>query len=509
MAADNEQAAVSLRPWTELSAVDQILAACLADLGGIEAFVKAGQSVVIKPNITADMPSSTGGTTHLELVEALVQQVQSCRPSRIVVAEGTGAFGPTHETAFRSGGWREMAARTGVTLYNLDAGPHIEVTLAHPHYPHPLPFSQIVFESDVFITVPCLKTHISADYTVSLKNSFGLTPQWKRSEIHGQNLLEESLTDLNRIRKPDLTVVDGWDGTEGIAGGARFDRPAGARLMLVGADPVAVDTVSRELMRLTAPTRYLRWAAEDGLGVGDMARIEVRGTPLGKLAHRFMSPMEEIVLKHPQLTIHDCGACSGCRVQTGNLLFRFDNQKMLHPLTVVYGPDGGSFEAQENTLVIGRCATDRSTGGVRVTGCAPRPQEILEAMEAADCFCHQCREIGRAALRELSDGADTDEFHKYLRVTASGAPIHMGEKVRRDAWHLELLIGNCMSHFAHVVQERAVQFGLDAERDVVWVEGCPPDLKAVAQALHRLQQVFEQQMVTSVTPGTGCAPNVL
>jgi len=493
MTTSSSPTAVSLHPWTELAAVNEVLAACLADLGGIEAFVRPGQSVVIKPNITADMPSSTGGTTHLEIVEALVEQVRRCQPASIIVAEGTGAFGPTHETAFRHGGWREMAERTGVQLYNLDAGPHTEITLEHPHYPHALPFSQLVLDSDVFITVPCLKTHINADYTVSLKNSYCMTPQWKRSEIHGQYLLEEALVDLNRIRKPDLTVVDGWDGTEGIAGGARFDRPAGARLMLVGADPVAVDVVSRELMRLTAPTRYLRWAAEDGLGIDDLARIDVRGASIDELKHRFMSPNEEIALKHPQLTIRDDGACSGCRALTGSILMRFDSQKMLRPLTVVYGPDGGPFDAHEGTLVIGRCAAERSTGGMRIEGCSPQAQAILDALEAADCFCHQCRDIGRVILGELPASAQTNGFLQHLRVTASGAPIHMGEKVKRDAWHLELLIGNCMSRYARMVRERAAQFGLDATRDIAWVEGCPPDPEAVRQALQNLRQAYEQQ----------------
>ena len=172
---------------------------------------------------------------------------------------------------------------------------------------------------------------------------------------------------------------------------------------------------------------------------------------------------------------------------------------MLRPLTVVYGPDGGAFKAEEGMLVIGRCATERSTGGVRVEGCAPRAQEIMEAIEAADCFCQQCRDIGRAILEQLPASDHNAEFMQYLRVTASGAPIHMGENVKRNAWHLELLIGDCMSRYARVIRERGAQFGLDAERDVAWLEGCPADPEAVSQALRRLQQVFEEQARASVT----------
>ena len=72
-----------------------------------------------------------------------------------------------------------------------------------------MPFPQVILDADVFISVPCLKTHIHADHTVTLKNSFGCTPQWKRSEVHSQYLLEEFLVDLNRVRSPDLIIVDG------------------------------------------------------------------------------------------------------------------------------------------------------------------------------------------------------------------------------------------------------------------------------------------------------------
>lgn len=80
-----------------------MLEQCLADLGGIERFVRPGQMVVIKPNITANAPAASGGTTHVEIVEAIIRQVQRCAPGRILVAEGTLTFGTTLETAFPSG----------------------------------------------------------------------------------------------------------------------------------------------------------------------------------------------------------------------------------------------------------------------------------------------------------------------------------------------------------------------------------------------------------------------
>ncbi len=463
-----ERTAVALRHWTDFDALDQVLATCLADLGGMEHFVRPGQTVVIKPNLTADAPASSGGTTHVEIVEALVRQAQRCRAGRVVVAEGTGAFGASHETAFLHGGWREMAARTGVELYNLDVGPHTDIVLDHPRYPFPMPFSKLVLEADVFITVPWLKTHISADYTVALKNSYCLVPQWKRSEIHSQYLLEEALVDINRIRKPDLTVVDGWDGAEGVAGGNSFRRPAGARLMLLGADPVAVDVVSRALMEQTVRTRYLEWAIEEGLGVGELDAIGVRGDPLEECRRPFMSTTADLCDEMPQLTVHDRGACSGCRCLVSSAVRRLQGQKMLRPLQVVFGGEGDLPALDGSVLVAGKCAKCFGDAGIYVEGCPPHGEAVMKALDETGCFCHQCRDLAHAILPELPA-----ELLDHLRVVASGTQVHVGSQVKRHEWHLVLLLGDCMERYAQVNIERAAQFGLDPERDLAWVKGCP------------------------------------
>lgn len=482
-------AEVSLHPWTEFADVGRVLEQCLADLGGIERFVRPGQVVVIKPNITANAPASSGGTTHVEIVEAIIRQVQRCSPARVIVAEGTQNFGTTLETAFPTGGWREMAARLGVELYNLDSGPHVEVSLENARYPHSIPFSKLVLDADVFISVPCLKTHLSADYTVALKNSYALTPQWKRSEIHGEYMLEEALVDLNRIRKPDLTVVDGWDGAEGIAGGIAFDRPAGARLMITGGDPVAVDVVSKEIMALRGDTRYLKWAAEDGVGVGDLGRIEVRGSSLAECRHPFMSPAQELCLSLPDVTIYDQLACSGCRIPALSILNRLRFQRVIKPLTMIFGDRGESPMVKGQVLVIGDCARSYGALGTYVPGCPPKVDALLQAVDAMGCICHKCRDVVGQVLAQLPEAVG---FLSYLRVAASGNQVYAGDRVKRDAWHLELLVGDCMKRYAHVIMERAAHFGLDAERDIVWLKGCPVEADAVQQALARLQMAVHK-----------------
>jgi uncharacterized protein (DUF362 family) len=395
-----------------------------------------------------------------------------------VVAEGTAAYGTTHGSAFPDGGWREMAARQGTELYNLEAGEHMQVTLSNPGYPHSLPISRLVVEADLFISVPLLKTHVSADYTVALKNSFALTTQAVRTEVHRHYLLEEALVDINRMRAPDLIVVDGWDGAEGIAGGTDFKRPAGARVMLAGNDAVAVDVISRELMGLRMRTRYLEWAIEKGVGCGDRNAITVLDEPLADLCCQFMSPGEEMCQMVPGLTLSDGDACSGCRLAALGALRRARPPRLMSPLTVIYGHWDGSAPAVGSVLVIGDCAAAASGLGRYVPGCPPDSEAVRSALLGLGVLCQRCQAIVRDALRDLPAETLSD-----LRVTAAGDTVYAGSGVEATGHYRALIVGECSEAYAAIVRDRAPLLGMDPDRDVIFVPGCPVDAEAVRQAL--------------------------
>lgn len=469
-----------------------MLAECLQDLGGMSAFVHPGQMVVIKPNITADAPEDSGGTTHVALVEAIVREVQACAPRRLVVAEGTGMFGLAHETAFVHGGWREMAARTGVELYNLDAGPHTVFCLPDGRYAGELPVADILLQADVLITVPLIKTHITTDYTVAIKNGFAHVPQATRTKIHGQHMVENALVDINRIRKPDLTVVDGYDGADGIAGGVKFDRPAKARLMLVGADPVAVDVISRQLMCMTYRTRYLEWAAADGLGVADPAAIEVRGEAVSALARRFMTAAEELCLVLPGLQVCDLGACSGCRVAALSAVQRYWEQGISKPFALVMGNGDLPEVPDRPCIVLGNCAAKYAHLGTYIPGCPAPSDAVRETMEAQEFVCQKCRRLTERLLKQVPA-----ELAPYLRLVASGAQVFIGEAVKGVDWHVELLVGRCSASYAARVAERAPQYGMDPSRDVVHLSCCPASEADVLAAFAQLAAVVRARQTAT------------
>jgi uncharacterized protein (DUF362 family) len=470
---------VSVRHWKQLGDVSEVLGACLADIGGLEQIVRPGSRIVIKPNITADAPEESGGTTHVALVAALIEEVKRCQAGGIIVAEGTGAFGVTHESAFPTGGWRAMAEEAGAALWNLDAGDHRSVPDPTGLYGDSMSLAELVLDADVYITVPCLKTHISCDYTVALKNSYALTPQPMRSEIHRRRLLEEAIVAINAIRAPDLAIVDGFDGSEGEAGGTCFEHPAGARVMLAGRDPVAVDTVARAAMGLDRPTRYHTWAAQLGLGEGHLTRIHVAGDDLDACSRRFMWPAEQIDGELERVSLCDLGACSGCRMPAVMGLRRFPGRALREQITVAFGGRGELPEGNVRCTV-GDCAVAAGKGEVHVPGCPPTTADLVQALIDKGIVCQKCRDVARAAMADLPDA-----LLERLRVTAAADEVHRGRYVVHGIRHKELMIGDCMASYAKMAAGRAPAVGLVAEEDIAFCPGCPPEVEDIRETLCR------------------------
>jgi len=483
---------VSLHRWADAADVVTPLGQCLSDLGGIAALVKPGQTVVIKPNLTANAPEESGGTTRVALVEALVRAVQNCSPARVIVAEGTGQFGLAQETAFPRPAWREMAARTGCELYNLDAGPHTHVHLEERRYPEDLPISTLILDADVLITVPCLKPHLTTDYTVALKNGFAHIPQVARTEAHRRAMVEHALVDINRARRPDVIVVDGYDGCEGIAGGNKFDRPAGARLLMAGTDPVAVDLIARQLMGLSERTRYLNWAIADGVGTADLSAVEIRGESVATLTRRFETPAEEVCGLLSGLQFIDQGACSGCRAAALSAAQRYLYQGIAHPFAMVVGAGETIAALDRPAIAVGCCAAKHSHLGTYIPGCPAPLDAIREALEQQDLVCQRCRWLAE----RLHDRIPA-VLAPYLRLVASGMQVHLGDQVS-GPWHVELLVGQCSAAYAERVIERATQYGLDPERDVVHLPGHPVTEDELLAALEQLANVVEAHQQAQV-----------
>jgi uncharacterized protein (DUF362 family) len=150
-------------------------------------------------------------------------------------------------------------------------------------------------DADVVIDAPKMKTHVSTTVTLSLKNcSIGVPPVplsgtgsggLPKQKLHNYGL-NRSIIDINQIRKPDFSVVDGIIGMEGA--GPVWGNPIHSSVIIAGADPVAVDTVGLTFMGYTVgEVLHVKMAGEAGLGINVIQDIRVAGAELEKIKTPF------------------------------------------------------------------------------------------------------------------------------------------------------------------------------------------------------------------------------
>jgi uncharacterized Fe-S center protein len=138
-----------------------------------------------------------------------------------------------------------------------------------------------VFEADLVIDLPKLKTHVFALYTGAVKNLYGTIPGRRKREHHfrapGVTDFSQILVDVLELVQPGLTIMDGVTGLEGNGPGAS-GTPHRYNCLAASADPVALDTAITQAMGYRAGRiAHLVQADERGLGVANPDAIEVVG----------------------------------------------------------------------------------------------------------------------------------------------------------------------------------------------------------------------------------------
>ena len=253
-------------------------------IGGLSSMVSEGDTVLIKPNFIREEPSFTGTTTNIEVVRAVVKLVKEAKAFP-VVGEASGNQYDT-EAIYENIGLRERLG--DVKILDLDRDEIVNVKIEGAKALKEVGIAKTALEADFIISVPLLKTHMTTNTTIGMKNMMGTLPQREKWKMHMSGL-HQALVDLNRIVKPDLVVVDGNVGMEGL--GPTIGRPVKMDLILAGRDVVAVDTVGSAVMGFKLEeVQHLVLAGKDGLGVNDLDKIEIRGEKIKDVARRFKKP---------------------------------------------------------------------------------------------------------------------------------------------------------------------------------------------------------------------------
>ena len=323
------------------------LAGVFDQLGNIEKLVR-GKTVAVKINVTGSPPEFFHGLppgqtywVHPQVLGSVIHLLGKAGARRIRLLESpTGSRLATLQEFLSLAKWNPSdfsSAASGVEFENTNwAGPTGKYKRLW------VPGGGLLFRAydlnhayedcDVFVSLAKLKEHSTAGVTLSMKNSFGITPttiygdgagldepskvpQGGRGMLHMGNRQppKSSLAEINprsprdpgyrvprvtadlvAARPIHLAIIDGIETAAGGEGPwVKNFRPVRPGLLIAGTNCVTTDAVCTALMgfdpmadRGTAPFETcdstLKLAEQLGIGTRDLRRIEVRGLPVEK-----------------------------------------------------------------------------------------------------------------------------------------------------------------------------------------------------------------------------------
>jgi uncharacterized protein (DUF362 family) len=343
-------AKVAITRCTGYGAVVQpALARCFDLLGGIGSLVK-DKTVTVKINLTGTDFSSFLGRpvgetfmTHFDTALALGALLFEAGAKRVRWVESTQSRSELAGTLTLARWDVRKLEALGTTEFENTRNLGSSKSYAHAK----VPFGGYMFsefdlnhaydETDVMVSLAKLKNHVTAGVTLSMKNLFGVTP----NSLYGAKAGDEEATEgreplhnprgFEKIKLPGLkagitsieptwrvprvtvdvcaarpihlAVIDGitaMNGGEGPwcrqAAEIKFTSPG---VLIVGLNPVSTDAIGTAVMGYSDPRalkgtkpfvhcdNHLLLAEQAGLGIADLAQIDLRGEAVEKVKYPY------------------------------------------------------------------------------------------------------------------------------------------------------------------------------------------------------------------------------
>jgi uncharacterized protein (DUF362 family)/Pyruvate/2-oxoacid:ferredoxin oxidoreductase delta subunit len=255
-----------------------------------------GRRVLIKPNLlNASLPEKAV-VTHPEFFRAAVRLVKAWG-GKPVMAESPG-FQPLIKVMKRTG-YDRVVAEEGCEV----ADPRETAILFYEGQSKFKRFeiSKVLFETDVVINLPKLKTHGLTYLTGAVKNLFGLIYGLNKSQWHlrartghefSSFLLDLYAALMNGFDRPKkfIHIMDAITGLEGEGPGSS-GRPRKIGAMVLAEDALAVDAVAVRLVNLDRKRVHtLALGEKRGLGTAALESIQILGSRLDALEIRDYVP---------------------------------------------------------------------------------------------------------------------------------------------------------------------------------------------------------------------------
>ena len=249
----------------------------LEAMGGISRFVKKGQRVVLKPNMSFSRTPEFATTTHPQVVATVAQACIEAGAQQVLVLDHT-----LHraELCLERAGIREACKNIpGVHILALQERKFFrEIKIPQGKVLERVEVIKEILDDSVLINIPVAKSHSATGVSMGIKGLMGLI--WDREVFHSQLNINQALADLATVIKPQLTILDATRAlTSGGPGGpGEVKKP---NLVMAGIDPVAVDSYGVSIVPWYGQTfkgrqvEHLLIAHQRGLGKIDIDQLKV------------------------------------------------------------------------------------------------------------------------------------------------------------------------------------------------------------------------------------------
>jgi len=250
--------------------IPSVVKAAVSAAGGMEKYVKKGDVVIIKPNLSFASPPERAATTNPSVIKAVITLCLESGAKRVLVVDN-----PLQDAEIilskaeianvvKEIKGASLIVPTTENLYE-DAYPKNGKIIKHTK------IAKILKEANVLINLPVAKSHSATGVSLGIKGNMGLI--WDRVAFHNSSDLNQAIADLATVIKPKLTIVDAIRAltTRGPQGPGKV---ADLNTIVAGKDPVAVDSYAVTLTpwynRVLTGDKIKHLVASSEMGVGEI-----------------------------------------------------------------------------------------------------------------------------------------------------------------------------------------------------------------------------------------------
>lgn len=253
--------------------------------------INGSTKILIKPTIIGKAYPYQAVNTNPKVLDALIKVLidKSAQSQNITVAE-QNLFSPMDVALPRS----KLAAvceQNKVKFMDIEKGEFTEKKTEDFTFK----ISKEIFDKDLIINVPVMKTHLLLGISGALENMTHLVSKGDFENLKDEPIRAlQAIISLHKMIPKYLTIADATIGMQG--NNPIHGEPGFYNMILASKDPVSLDKVFQE-MNLLRSADHIEMAGKLGIGEADIEKIDIVGNELRAVQRDIKQPIGSKLFK--------------------------------------------------------------------------------------------------------------------------------------------------------------------------------------------------------------------